>query len=174
MLHSCFARCFAPPSMRNLRSSFLAIQWLSPLLSWTFSHFQPISMTFSHHFQSLLWLGPIRGIYWQPEDGENNASEEIKNLETFLAGALYREFRELMPWKNPQKSLIISTNGRNTRIMMDFCGFFQGKSSEFAWVPEIPYTMHLLETSPKNVSVNVIETHSFPTKLKSVSVTFLM
>ena len=36
------------------------------------------------------------------------------------------------PWKNPQKSIIISTNGRNTRIMMDFCGFFQGKSSEFA------------------------------------------
>ena len=57
---------------------------------------------------------------------------------TFLAGALYREFREFMRilttflGKNTQKSIIISTNGRNTRIMMDFCGFFQGKSSEFA------------------------------------------
>ena len=52
------------------------------------------------------------------------------------------------PWKNKQKSIIISTNGRNTRIMMDFCGFFQGKSSEFAWLPEIPYTMHPLKKSP--------------------------
>ena len=33
-------------------------------------------------------------------------------------------------------------------IMMDFCGVFQGKSSEFAWVPEIPYTMHPLKKSP--------------------------
>ena len=32
--------------------------------------------------------------------------------------------------------------------MMDFCGFFQGKSSEFAWIPEIPYTMHPLKKSP--------------------------
>ena len=32
--------------------------------------------------------------------------------------------------------------------MMDFCRFFQGKSSEFAWIPEIPYTMHPLEKSP--------------------------
>ena len=62
----------------------------------------------------------------------------LLELETFLAGALYREFREFMRilttflGKNPQKSIIISANGRNTRIMMDFCGFFQGKSSEFA------------------------------------------
>ena len=33
-------------------------------------------------------------------------------------------------------------------IMMDFCGFFQGKSSEFARSPEIPYTMHPLKKSP--------------------------
>ena len=61
-------------------------------------------------------------------------------LETFLAGALYREFcREFMriltdfPWKTPQKSIII-------RVFWPFvanydgffCGFFQGKSSEFA------------------------------------------
>ena len=29
-------------------------------------------------------------------------------------------------------------NGRNTRIMMDFGGFSQGMSSEFAWVLETP------------------------------------
>ena len=74
-------------------------------------------------------------------------------LETFLAGALYRKFREFMRilttfLGKTQKSIIISTNGRSTRIMMDFCGFFQGKSSEFAWIPEIPYTMHLLKKSP--------------------------
>ena len=27
------------------------------------------------------------------------------------------------------------------RIMMDFCGFFQRKSSEFGWIPEIPKAM---------------------------------
>ena len=46
----------------------------------------------------------------------------------------YREFMRILTTflgKNPQKSIIISTNGRNTRIMMDFCGIFQGKSSEF-------------------------------------------
>ena len=32
--------------------------------------------------------------------------------------------------------------------MMDFCLFFQGMSSEFAWIPEIPYTMHPLKKSP--------------------------
>ena len=32
--------------------------------------------------------------------------------------------------------------------MMDFCGFLQGKSSEFAWILEIPYTMHPLKESP--------------------------
>ena len=31
------------------------------------------------------------------------------------------------PWKDPQRSIIIITNGRNTRIMMDFCGFFSRK-----------------------------------------------
>ena len=31
---------------------------------------------------------------------------------------------------------------------MDFCGFFQGKSSEFACIPEIPYAMHPLKKSP--------------------------
>ena len=61
-------------------------------------------------------------------------SEYGSSLETFFAGALYREFREVMQilttflGKKPQKSIIISTKGRNTRIMMDFCGFFQGKS----------------------------------------------
>ena len=39
---------------------------------------------------------------------------------------------------------------------MDFCGFFQGKSSEFAWTPEIPYTMHpLKKKSPKVRGPNV-------------------
>ena len=67
-----------------------------------------------------------------------NYSFSVSVLGTVLAGALYREFREFMRilttfvGKNPQKSIIISTNGRNTRIVMDFCGFFQGKSSEFA------------------------------------------
>ena len=39
--------------------------------------------------------------------------------------------------------------------MMDFCGFFQGKSSEFAWIPEIPYTMHPLKKSPKKVQIQI-------------------
>ena len=51
--------------------------------------------------------------------------------------------------KNPQKSIIIRVFRPFVRIMIDFCGFFQGKSSEFAWIPEIPYTMHLLQRSPK-------------------------
>ena len=36
--------------------------------------------------------------------------------------------------------------------MMDFCGFFQGKSSDFTWIPEIPYTMHPLKKSPNLIS----------------------
>ena len=50
--------------------------------------------------------------------------------------------------KNPQKSIIIRVFRPFVLIMMDFCGFFQGKSSEFAWIPEIPYTMHPLKKSP--------------------------
>ena len=34
-------------------------------------------------------------------------------------------------------------------MMMDFCGFSQGMASEFACMPEIPYTMHPLKKSPK-------------------------
>ena len=51
--------CFAPPSVRNLRSFLINVQWLSPKFSWTFSqfqsmfsHFQSISVTFSN-FQSV-------------------------------------------------------------------------------------------------------------------------
>ena len=64
-----------------------------------------------------------------------------------LAGAWCREFREFMrnlmksPWENPQRSIIIRTEGRNTRVMMDLCGFSQGMPSEFAWISEIPSTM---------------------------------
>ena len=56
----------------------------------------------------------------------------------FLAGALYREFREFMRilttflGKNPQESIIIRVFRPFVLIMMDFCGFLQGKSSEFA------------------------------------------
>ena len=38
--------------------------------------------------------------------------------------------------------------------MMDFCLFFQGMSSEFAWSPEIPYTMHPLKKFPIEVYSN--------------------
>ena len=41
--------------------------------------------------------------------------------------------------------------------MMDFCGFFQEKSSEFAWIPEIPYTMH----PAKKVSNNYMTDSNF-------------
>ena len=59
-------------------------------------------------------------------------------LKTFLAGALYRAISGIhansddFPWKNPQKSIIIRVFQPFVLIMMDFCGFFQGKSSEFA------------------------------------------
>ena len=43
-------------------------------------------------------------------------------------------------------------------IMMDFCGFLQGKSSEVAWIPEIPYTMH----PAKQVSKTNFATESAP------------
>ena len=36
------------------------------------------------------------------------------------------------PWKNPQRSIIIRVFRPFVRIMMNLCGFFQGKSSEFA------------------------------------------
>ena len=61
-----------------------------------------------------------------------------KNGQPFLAGALYRAFREFMRilttflGKRPQKSIIIRMFRPFVLIMMDFCGFFQGKSSEFA------------------------------------------
>ena len=56
-------------------------------------------------------------------------------LETFLVGALYREFREVMrilttflgkAHRNPSE-LVQTATARNTRIMMDFCGFFPRK-----------------------------------------------
>ena len=43
-----------------------------------------------------------------------------------------------IPWGNKQKSIIIRTKGRNTRITVDFCLFSQGMSSEFACISEIP------------------------------------
>ena len=54
------------------------------------------------------------------------------------------------PWKNPQKSIIIRVFRPFVLIVMDFCGFFQGKSSEFVWIPEILYTMHPQKKSPIN------------------------
>ena len=65
-------------------------------------------------------------------------------LETFLEGALRMHANaDDIPWENPQQAIIICTNGRNTRIMMDFCRCSQGMSSEFAWwIPETPYTIH--------------------------------
>ena len=60
-----------------------------------------------------------------------------RRLETFLAGALQREFREFV-------RILTTFLGKTrvfrpfVRIMMDFCGFFQGKSSEFARIPRIP------------------------------------
>ena len=59
-------------------------------------------------------------------------------LETFLAGAVQKGISgshansDDFPWKNPQKSIIIRVFRPFVLIMMDFCGFFQGKSSEFA------------------------------------------
>ena len=64
-------------------------------------------------------------------------------------GGLYWDLQEL---KNPQKSIIVRTDSWNTRIMMDLCGSFQGKSSEVAWSPEIPDTMHPVKKSPKHAS----------------------
>ena len=72
------------------------------------------------------------------------------HLETFLPGALYRNSGKSansddIPWKlhrNP-----------NTRIMMDFCGFFQGRSSEFAWIAGIPYTMHPVKNLQSCISI---------------------
>ena len=58
----------------------------------------------------------------------------------------------------------IRTKGRNTRIMMDFCLFSQGMSSEFAWISEIPYTMHpLTKVSNKitNFARNSLKTSFF-------------
>ena len=43
---------------------------------------------------------------------------------------------------------VIEINSLGERIMMDFCGFSQGMLSEFAWISEIPYTMHPLKKSP--------------------------
>ena len=44
------------------------------------------------------------------------------------------------------KSMIIRVFRPFVLTMMDFCGFFQGKSSEFAWIPDIPYTMQFLRS----------------------------
>ena len=62
--------------------------------------------------------------------------------------SLYMRTLTTLLGKTHRESIRISTNGRNTRIMMDFCGFFQGESSEFARLPEIPYTMHPLKKPP--------------------------
>ena len=84
------------------------------------------------------------------------AREKRWDLETSLLGALYREFRELMRslmtllGKIHKKSIIICARGRNTRIMIEFCLFYQGMSSEFTWVLENPYTMHPVKKSPIN------------------------
>ena len=50
------------------------------------------------------------------------------------------------PWKTPQKSIIIRTNSRNTRIMMDFSHKEHRQNShEF---PKFPYTVHPVQQSP--------------------------
>ena len=59
-------------------------------------------------------------------------------LETFFLGCIVLGVSRIhadsddIPWEKPQKSVILHTDGRNTRIMMDFCLFSQGMSSEFA------------------------------------------
>ena len=59
----------------------------------------------------------------------HNVQENLM-LETSLAGALYREFREIMrilttfPGKNPQKPIIIRVFRPLVRIMIGFCGVF--------------------------------------------------
>ena len=69
-----FRCCFAPPSVRNLRSSSLAISRASPLFSWTFSRFLALSVIICH-FQSysitFSCFNSVKnsGIYWQPEGG---------------------------------------------------------------------------------------------------------
>ena len=61
--------------------------------------------------------------------GKHKHTSKILKKKGF--GVFYANSDDI-PWKNPQKSIIIRTDGRNTRIMMDFCGSSQGKSSEFA------------------------------------------
>ena len=62
-------------------------------------------------------------------------------------------------WKKATKIAIIMQVFRPfVRIKMNFCGFFQGMSSEFAWLSQNPYTMHpvkkssLFSPSPKYLS----------------------
>ena len=51
-------------------------------------------------------------------------------------------------WKKPQKSIITRTNGRNTRIMIDFCGGFPRKVVRIPMIPGISNTMHPVKKSP--------------------------
>ena len=79
---------------------------------------------------------------------------QTQKLETSLPGALHRELRGFMRilttfFGNPQNSIMIRVFRPFVLIMTDFCGFFQGKSSEFAWIPEVPYTMHPVKKSSK-------------------------
>ena len=77
-------RFFAPPSMRNGRSQFLAISmgFCPRFLSifnrfWSmFCRFQSVSVSFSQFWSVLISFNQFdsdrnAGIYWQPEGGEN-------------------------------------------------------------------------------------------------------
>ena len=91
---------------------------LPSMPSKTFPPLLPIACTLSE----LKWAitSPEKGQAMQRYHEEQRARSNIYLLETFLAGALYRDSRESMRilttflGKKPQKSIMISINGRNT------------------------------------------------------------
>ena len=67
-----------------------------------------------------------------------------KNPPTFTQQKSPDTFLQRGRAKKSKNSIIIGTEGWNTRIMMDFCLV----SSEFPWIIETPYTMRPVKKSP--------------------------
>ena len=100
-----------------------------------------------HNLFCNISLAKNQEIYRQGSVGtQENRFGDFKRVHCI--GILENSYEIPMPplEKNPQKSIIIRTQGpKRRKIMMKFCGVSGGMSSAFACIFEVPYTVHPLK-----------------------------